>query len=401
MKQIFQALKISEKVHWVGAVDWKLRDFHGYATNRGTSYNAYLVLGEKIALLDTVKAPFREEMFQRISSLIEPGEIDYIISNHSEMDHSGCLPEAVEIIRPEKILASKMGKDALENHFRGAFQVTAVNDGEKLNLGAVTLKFIETRMLHWPDSMFTFFEEEGILFSQDAFGMHLASSERFDDEFDEALLRQEAAKYYANILLPFSPLVKKLLESLNQMNLSPKMIAPDHGPIWRKNPNKILEHYSLWAETAVSRKAVVVFDTMWGSTAKMATAVAEGLKRGGLNPLLMPLGASHRSEVAAELLEAGALLVGSPTINGQMFPTVADLLTYLKGLKRPNLVGGAFGSHGWANKAVKQIEESLTEMKVEIAGEGVTAKYVPDEEALQKCFELGLKTAEKVLAGIK
>jgi len=392
----FKAAKVTDKVYWVGAIDWDLRDFHGYSTDRGTTYNAYLVLADKITLVDTVKAPFREEMLSRIRSVVEPERIDYIVSNHSEMDHSGCLPEMIEMVKPEKVFASVMGVKALSEHFHLDREIVAVKDGEKLNLGKINLTFFETRMLHWPDSMFTYLVEEALLFSQDAFGMHLATGERFDDEIDDEILEYEAKRYFANILLPYASLVTKLLEKLGKLGLRIETIAPDHGPIWRKNTTRISDLYSEWALQRPTRKAVVVYDTMWGSTASMARAIGQGLKQGGADPELMPLRSHARSDVATEILDAGALLVGSPTLNNNMFPTVADVLTYLKGLKPRNLIGGAFGSYGWSPAGVEQVKEVLTEMKVKLIGGPLSVKYVPDNDAIERCSSLGLLVAEKL-----
>ena len=316
----FGAVQISEHVYWVGAVDWEIRDFHGYATDRGTTYNAYLVLADKVTLIDSVKAPFRDELLARITSVVDPSDIDIVVSNHAEMDHSGCLPDVVDVIQPEHVYASKMGVKALQSHFHGRFEVTPVEDGGTLDLGNVELTFLETRMLHWPDSMFTYLAADQVLFSQDAFGMHLASTERFDDGVDEGVLDDEAAKYYANILMPYSPMVKKLLARVKELDLPFKLVAPDHGPIWRSRFATAVESYERWAEQKPTLKAVVVYDTMWGSTAKMARAIADGLAAGGAKPSLIPLQGSHRSDVAAELLEAGALLVGYPDHQQQHVP---------------------------------------------------------------------------------
>ncbi|MEN6305744.1 MAG: FprA family A-type flavoprotein [Armatimonadia bacterium] len=393
-----KAIRVTDDIYWVGAIDWALRDFHGYQTSRGTTYNAFLVMADKVTLIDTVKQPFCAEMLARISSVIDPAKIDYIVSNHSEMDHSGCLPQAIAAIQPEKVIASTVGAKTLSRHFQLDQEITPVKDGETLSLGNLNLAFVETKMLHWPDSMFSYLPERQLLFAQDAFGMHLATSERFDDEVDDWVLEFEAAKYYANILTPFSPLVLKLLERVGGMNLDIKTIAPDHGPIWRKDLGRILGLYEKWATMAPSRKAVVVYDTMWKSTAAMARAYGEGLLEGGACVRLMPLGASHRSDVATELLDAGALLVGSPTMNNTIFPTVADVLTYLKGLKRQNLIGTCFGSYGWSGEATKQIAQTLEEMKVDIVTEPVRAQYVPDESDLAKCYEAGKLIAEKLQA---
>jgi len=396
MDESFKALKISEHVYWVGAIDWAVRDFHGYLTSRGTTYNAYLILADKITLIDTVKAPFHSELMSRISSVIDPGKIDYIISNHSEMDHSGCLPPVIETIKPEKVFASPMGVKALSEHFQMEREILALKDGDSLSLGNLNLSFVETRMVHWPDSMFTYLAEDNLLFSQDGFGMHLASSQRFSDEIDQTVLDYETAKYYANILLPFSSLISKLLERVGGLGITINTIAPDHGPVWRKDVDGIVELYSVWAAQKRKNKAVVAYDTMWQSTAMMASAIGEGLSAGGTVTKLMPLRQSHRSDIATEILDAGALLVGSPTINNNMFPTVADLLAYLRGLKPKNMIGAAFGSYGWSGEAVEQVKELLTAMKVELIGDGLKVKYVPDGHALADCYSFGLQVAEKL-----
>jgi flavorubredoxin len=396
MNSPYRAVKVADDVWWVGAVDWNIRDFHGYRTPRGSTYNAYLIMADKITLVDTVKAPFREEMLARIADVIAPSRIDYIISNHSEMDHSGCLPEVIAAVKPEKVIASAVGAKTLRELFSVGTELTVAKDGETLSLGNRTLTFMETRMLHWPDSMFAYLNEEELLFSQDGFGMHLASLERFDDQIDPAILDYEAATYYANIILPYSPLVLKLLEKVTAAGLSFKMIAPDHGPVWRKDIGGIIGRYARWAAQKPTAKAVVVYATMWHSTEKMARAIGEGAAAGGLRVKLMSLDEVHRSEVVYELLCAGALAVGSSTLNNNMLPAMADVLTYLRGLKPQNLVGAAFGSYGWSGEAVRQIEDVLCGMKVEMVGEGIRVKNVPDEGILARCYELGIGMAEKV-----
>ncbi|HEY3379996.1 MAG TPA: FprA family A-type flavoprotein [Armatimonadota bacterium] len=394
----YHAVRVSEHVYWVGAIDWSLRDFHGYATQRGTTYNAFLVLGEKITLIDTVKAPFKDELLARIASVIDPARIDYIISNHAEMDHSGCLPALIAELKPEKVYASPNGVKALTEHFHlTPDTVTAISDGETLALGELHFTFLETRMLHWPDSMFTYLVEDGVLFSNDAFGMHLATTERFDDEIDPSILEYEAKTYFANILLPYASLITKLLAKVGGLGLTLNAIATDHGPVWRSDIHGALARYGVWAAQQRSTKAVIVYDTMWESTAKMARAISEGLLEGGATVKFLPLNSSHRSDVATEMLDAGALLVGSPTMNNNLFPTVADVLTYLKGLRPQGLVGAAFGSYGWGGEAVKQIEEILSAMHVELVGD-LKVKYVPDAAALAQCHALGLAVAERLTA---
>ena len=391
-----KAIPVTDDVYWVGAIDWTIRDFHGYLTSRGTTYNAYLVMADKITLVDTVKHGFQGEMLGRIASVVDPAQIDYVLSNHAEPDHSGSLKETLAAVRPEKVFASAMGVKALNKHYALPQELTAVKDGETLSLGNMSLQFLETKMLHWPDSMFSYLPERQLLFSQDAFGMHLATSERFDDEVDDWVLEYEAAKYYANILTPLSPLVAKLLAKVGEMNLPLQIIAPDHGPIWRKDLGKIVGLYAHWAQLKPTSKAVIIYDTMWHSTCQMAKAYAEGLMAGGACVRQLPLSASHRSDVATELLEAGALLVGTPTLNGNMFPTVADCLTYLRGLKRSHLIGTAFGSYGWSGEATGQVQQMLEEMNVEIVTDPIRVQYVPDEQELQQCVEAGRQIGERL-----
>jgi flavorubredoxin len=396
MSEVFKAARVTDHVYWVGAIDRSLREFHGHLTSRGTTYNAYLILADKITLVDTVRAPFEEEMLSRIASVIDPGEITYIISNHSEMDHSGCLPEVIDAVKPAKVFASVMGVNALAEHFHLDRKIVAVKDGESISLGNMNLSFVETQMLHWPDSMFTYLAEDGVLFSQDVFSMHLASSKRFDDEIDDDILEDEAAKYFANILLPLSTPVTKLVDKIGKLGITKGIVATAHGPIWRKHVKRIVKLYSRWAAQKPTKKAAVVYDTMYQSTATMARAIAEGLKAGGADARLMPLRECHRTDVATEMLDAGALLVGSPTLNNNLFPSVADALTYLKGLKPRNLIGAAFGSYGWSGEAVGQVEDVLREMKVDLIGESIKVKYVPDNEALARCYSLGMLVARRL-----
>jgi flavorubredoxin len=396
----YRATQISEHVWWVGAVDWNMRDFHGYSTDRGTTYNAYLVMGEKITLIDTVKAPFCGELLSRVASVVDPAEISYVVSNHAEMDHSGSLATVLDAVKPEKVFASQLGARALVEHFRLPMAVTPVKDGETLDLGNLKLTFAETRMVHWPDSMVSWLPGDDVLFSQDGFGMHLATSERFADQIDPSIVAFEGSRYFANILLPFAPLVAKVIARLSTLGIAPKVIAPDHGPIWREDLGRILGYYADWTAQKKRRKALVVYDTMWHSTALMAHSIADGLDAGGVSVKLMSLKANHRSDILHEVLDAGALLVGSPTLNNNIYPSLADFLTYLKGLKPQGLIGAAFGSFGWSGEAVGQIKEYLEAMKVELVHDGLRQKFVPDAKCLGECAALGRSTAEKLIARI-
>ncbi len=390
-------VQLVDDVWWVGVIDWDIRDFHGYSTERGSTYNSYLIKDDKVTLFDTVKKGFWGDMLQKVSRLVEPQKIDYLVVNHVEMDHSGSLPLAIELIKPEKVFCSKMAAKALEEHFHPqGWPLQVVGTGDSISLGKRTVHFLETRMVHWPDSMFSYVPEDRLLISNDGFGQHWATSERFDDQVDTSRLMRQAAKYYANILLLYSPIIQKLLKTVAEMNLDIDVIAPDHGLIWRKDPGSIIKAYDAWSRQITKPKALVIYDTMWRSTEMMAKAVAEGIFEQGVSVKLMNLKVNHRSDVMTEILDAEALVFGSPTLNNQMLPTVADLLTYAKGLKPTGRIGAAFGSYGWSGEAVKYIEAQMEEMKIELVAPGVRVKYVPDDEALGPCLELGRTIGQKV-----
>ncbi|MBN2059855.1 MAG: FprA family A-type flavoprotein [Deltaproteobacteria bacterium] len=389
-------MEISDGVYEVGAIDWNVRDFHGYSTKQGSTYNSYLIIDDKITLIDAVKAEFAEELLNNIGKIVDPKKIDFVISNHTEMDHSGGLAKVMHRVGEGKpLLCSKMGQKNLSKHFRHKWNYRPVENGEKLNLGKRSLTFIETRMLHWPDSMFTYLNEDKILFSSDAFGQHFAGLKRYDDLIGDEIM-PHAKKYFANILLLYSPLILKLLESVDQMGLEIRMICPDHGIIWRKDPLKIIKAYEEWSLQKPKRKAVLVYDTMWHSTEIMAEAIAKSLDREGVEALPMHLRASHRSDIITEVLDAGAVVVGSPTLNNGLFPTVMDFLSYMKGLKPQNKIGAAFGSYGWSGESVKMIISELEAMKFDIIGPGLKVQYVPDDNAISSCHELGRLISKKL-----
>jgi flavorubredoxin len=393
-----KAVRISKYVYWVGAIDWNVRNFHGYQTKRGSTYNAYLILGEKVGLIDTVKAPFREEMLARIRSVIDPQTIDVIVSNHAEMDHTGCLPDIIREVKPRAVYASAMGAKVLREMYALDCEITPVKDEDTISLGNYNLTFLETRMLHWPDSMFTYLEEENILFSQDAFGMHYASAERFDSSIPQSVLEHEAATYYANILLPYSPLVTKLLHNVGSLGLTIKTIAPDHGPIWRKNVPWIMEKYGEWAAQKPTAKAVIIYGSMWKNTEKMACSIAEGLSSEGIEVKFMCADCCHRSDIMPELLDAAAVIIGSSTLNNNILPQMADILTYMKGLKPKNLMGFAFGSYGWSGEAADHIHGMMKEMGIKMMGDAVKAKNAPADGVLKLCYERGQVLAQEIHA---
>ena len=394
-------IELCKNVYWVGAIDWLTRDFHGYSTNRGTTYNAYLIIDEKVTLIDTVKAGYRSDLMHRIRNIIDPKKIDYLVVNHVEMDHSGALPQVMNEIEPEKVICSKMGHKALLKHFhREDWPYHIVTPGEEMSLGEKTLNFLETRMLHWPDSMFTYIKEDQILFSSDAFGEHLATSERFDDEVNQDVLMFEATKYYANILTLYSPLVKKLIAKVAEMELPIKMIAPDHGVIWRGNPGKIIDAYSRWCVHEGKGNALIIYDTMWHSTEMMAKAIADGLQDQGISYKLINLQVNHRSDVMSDVLEASGIILGCPTLNNGLLPRMAGFLMYMRGLRPTNKIGAAFGSYGWSGESVKLMNKSMLEMKFNMVHEGLKIQYVPEHTNLKECVELG-KTVGQALNDLK
>ena len=399
MNEFLKAVKVSEKVYWVGAIDWNMRSFHGYTTERGSTYNAYLILDEKVTLIDTVKAPFLSHLIARIKSVIDLEDIDYIVSNHAEMDHSGCIPDMIELCKPEAVFASPMGVKALNDHFDLTMDLTPVKTGERISLGQDSLYFVETKLIHWPDSMFSFLENEQILFSQDGFGCHYATNNMFIDQCpsDETLWEQE--KYFANILMLYGSRITEIVETMPKVGLpleKIKMIAPDHGPVWRKNIEFIIGKYLEWSSMPIYNRAVVIYDTMWGATEKMAYSICEGLRDSGVEAVPLSLQHSDRSRVATEVLLSGAVLCGCSTMNNNMMPTMADILCYLKGLKPKNRIGAAFGSFGWSGESVKQMTTELEAAGIEIISEGLRNKYALKLEGGEECYKLGQAVAQEL-----
>jgi anaerobic nitric oxide reductase flavorubredoxin len=391
-------VSLAEGINWVGVVDWNIRDFHGYVTRRGTSYNSYLIQDKKTALVDTVKHTFSTELLRNICKLTDPTSIDYIIINHVEMDHSGSLPEVTKHAKNAIIITSKRGKDAIIEHYGADFNIQVVKTGDTIKLGKRTLSFIEAPMLHWPDSMFTYLVEDKILMSNDAFGQHLASTQRFDDEVDGHVLMEEATIYYANILMPLAPLITRKIQEVLQMGINIKMIAPSHGIIWRSDPSRIIKAYMDWSAGVSKNKAVIVFDTMWGSTDKMARAIAEGLTSQGINVKMLELRAANRTEAMTEILDAKAIVVGSPTLNNGMFPSISSFLTYATGLKPKEKLWSFFGSYGWGGGAVKNMIEIAQKAGFRVNESSIEVKYIPENQDLKKCFEFGQQIAEKIKA---
>jgi flavorubredoxin len=382
-------IEIKPDVYWIGGIDWDLRDFHGYTTQRGSTYNSYLIIDEEITIIDTVKHYLFDEMLKRMKTLIDPKDIKFIISNHVEMDHSGSLPSLLDHAPNAKIITSTKGEKGLNRHFKKNWDLQVVPSGDTLNIGKRTLNFVHVPMVHWPDSMVTYSPLDKILFSNDAFGQHIASIQRFDDDLEWGLLLEEAAKYYSNIVMPYGSQVKKALDQLSDLNI--EIISPSHGIIWRSYIEQIIENYKKWCQNHSDNKALIIYDTMWGSTQKIAYKLFEGIEETGVPISIMNLRANHISDIIKEILYSKLILIGSPTLNNTMLPTMGGFLTYLKGLKPQNRIGFVFGSFGWSGQAVGEIEKTLSDLSWELPEKSVNINYIPDRQELSEIKNIGKK----------
>lgn len=386
------AVQIKPDIYWVGGIDWNLRNFHGYQTPRGSSYNAYLIIDDQITLVDTVKHYLFNQMLDRIKSIVNPHDISYIVSNHVEMDHSGSIPLLLSHTPNATVITSTRGEKGLLRHYKHQWNMKVVQSNETLSIGHRTLSFVHIPMVHWPDSMVTYSASDKLLLPNDAFGQHIASSERFDDELEFDILREEAAKYYANIVLPYSGQVQKVLETIDTLKFD--MIAPSHGIIWRKQVKKILDLYRKWSAQHTDDKAVIIYDTMWGSTEKMAYALYDGLRTEGISVSMKNLQMNPFSEVITTVLESKLVLIGSPTLNNGMLPSMGGFLTYLKGLRPTQRIGFCFGSYGWGGQAVGEIEKIIEGLGWQKPIESVNINYVPEIQELAALKDVGSKLAQ-------
>jgi len=396
-----KAIEIKPDIYWVGAIDWAVRDFHGYVTPNGTTYNNYLVLDEQITLFDTVKHDFSDVTIGNIRSLIDPSKIKNIVINHIENDHVTSIGDIMHLAPDATIYISERGKKGLDRFFdTSAWNMKIVKTGDTLNIGKRTLLFLETPMLHWPDSMMTYIKEDKLLISQDAFGQHYASAARFDDEFTTCFsvseLEDAIKDYYANILMPFGTLIKTKIAEFQKLGIEIDMIAPDHGIIWRKDPSKIINMYLNMADGKADLRVVIIYDTMWHSTEHMTLPLMQGIKDEGVDVKIVKLRANPISLAVKEFWKARGCLIGSPTLNNSMFPTIAEFLTYLKGLRPKGRLMGAFGSYGWMGGAVRDIYEEFKKMGLEMVEQGVQVVYKPSAEDEKHCYEFGREFATKV-----
>lgn len=390
-------VKLKEGVYWVGVVDWELREFHGHelTTPRGSSYNAYLIMDKKTVLVDTVWGPFADQLMDNIRELVDPAKIDIVVANHAETDHSGALPTVMRHAPNAEVIVSRQGATSIPGHYHENWKFRKVTTGDRINIGNNDLVFVEAPMLHWPDSMFTYLTGHNILIPNDAFGQHYATAFHFNDEVNQEELYEEAFRYYANILTPYSDRVIKKIDELLALKLPVDMIAPSHGIIWRTDPLQIVKKYAEWAAQKPEPRAVILYDTMWNGTRQMAEAIGDGLAEAGVDHKILNLAVSDRNDVLVEVFKARTILVGSPTINNGVLPTIMPVLTDIKGLKFKNKIGAAFGSYGWSGEAVKMLEEHLTASGVRIVRDGIKFKWQPLPEELDACREFGREIAEE------
>lgn len=387
------SITVKNNIKWVGKIDWELRKFHGdeYSTHKGSSYNSYLIKEEKVALVDTVWGPFAKEFVENLAKEIDLKDIDYVIANHAENDHSGALPMLMQQIPDVPIYCTKNGVKSLKGLYHQDWNFQTIKTGDTLSLGSKELIFVEAPMLHWPDSMFVYLTEDEVLFSNDAFGQHYASEFLFNDRVDQAELFAECIKYYANILTPFSPMVTKKIKEVLGFNLPLDMICTSHGIIWRENPAQIVEKYLDWADNYQENQVTLLYDTMWDSTRVMAEQIGKGIREA--DPTIMVklynLSKTDKNDVITEVFKSKAILMGSPTVNNGILVAVAGLIEEIKGLKFKNKKASAFGSYGWSGEAVKVISERLADSGFDIVDEGLRLMWSPDDENKQRCRDYG------------
>lgn len=394
------AVEIKPGVYWVGVVDWALKTFHGHelSTHRGSTYNSYLIVDKKTVLVDTVWGPFQDKLVENIREIVDPAKIDIVVTNHSETDHSGGLPAVLRHCPNATVVVSARGAESVPGHYHQKWNFKTVKTGDKINIGAHDLVFVEAPMLHWPDSMFTYLTGHNLLMPNDAFGQHYATAHRFNDEVDPRQLFEEALKYYVNILTPFSDRVLKKIEEVLALGLPVDMIAPSHGVIWRKDPLQIVKKYQEWAAQKPEPRAVILFDTMWNGTRAMAEAIGLGLLEAGVDYTIINAAVSDRNDTLVDVFNARTILIGSPTLNNGMLPTILPILDDLRGLKFKNKIGAAFGCYGWSGEAVKLIQEHLAKCGMPVIREGIKCKWQPSADDLKACRAFGVEVGQATRA---
>jgi len=389
---------VRNNVYWVGKIDWELRKFHGneYSTHSGTSYNSYLIIEDKVALIDSVWVPFGREFVANLEDEIGLDKIDYIIANHGEPDHSGGLVELLKRKPKIPVYCTANGAKSLKGYYHEDWNFRVIKTGDKLSLGSKELLFVEAPMLHWPDSMFSYLSGDNILFSNDAFGQHLATENLFNDLVDQEALFTECIKYYANILTPFSPLVKKKIEEFFSLKLPLNVICTSHGVIWRKDPAQIVDKYLQWADGYKENRITVIYDTMWNATRIMGENIAKGIAAADpeVKVKLFNSAKTDKNDIITEIFKSKGIVVGSPTVDKGILSSLSGLLEMIKGLKFKGKKAAVFGSYGWSGESIKVLGESMAEAGFDLIGDGIKIEWQPDREARNKCFEYGKKIAE-------
>lgn len=392
------SVQIKPSIFWVGAIDWDLRHFHGYTyyTKRGGTYNSYLINDEIPTLVDAVLGDFSGEMIDRIKEIIPLESIKQIVVNHVEPDHSGALPQLLKLIPQAKLMGTAKCQEGLQKYYGSNWDFQIVKTGDEISTGQKTIKFLEASMIHWPDSMFSYIPQDKLLLPNDGFGQQWACNERFDDEVDQTILYEEAAKYYASILWPWSAVIKTKLDELQNLGWEIDMIAPAHGLIWRQNTKLVLEWYHKWSQNQSEKKIVIVYETMWNSTKQMAEAIAQGLQEISVPYQLFDINQTDKTDVLTALLDANAYLFGSAAYDGDMLPNIAGFMHYLRGCHPVNRIANAFGSYGWGGGATKALEQFITDMHLQMPLPSLSLQWRPTSEELEKCKQFGREFGEKV-----
>ena len=390
--------KVKNNVSWVGKVDWELKKFHGeeYSTHKGSTYNSYLIEEEKTVLIDTVWAPFAEEFVENLAREIDLSKIDYIVANHGEVDHSGALPALMKHIPDKPIYCTANAVKSLKGQYHQDWNFRVVKTGDRLDIGnGKELVFVEMAMLHWPDSMATYLTKDNILFSNDAFGQHYATEMLFNDLVDQCDLFNESIKYYANILTPFSKILKKKLDEVMSLNLQIDMIATSHGVIWRENPMQIVEEYSRWANDYRENQITIIYDTMWNGTRTLAEKISEGIGLADPDVVVkvFNLAKSDENDLITEVFKSKTVVMGSPTMSNSILHSVAGFIHLMKEMRFKNKKAVAFGCYGWSGESVKVINELMKDAGFEVAGEGFKNQWNPDAEAQKAAVDFGRKIA--------
>lgn len=389
---------IKNNVSWVGKVDWELRKFHGdeLSTHKGSTYNSYLIREEKTVLIDTVWIPFAEEFVENLAKEVDLSKIDYIVVNHGEVDHSGALPALMKHIPDTPIYCTANAVKSLKGQYHQDWNFNVVKTGDKLDIGnGKELIFVEMAMLHWPDSMATYLTGDNILFSNDAFGQHYAIEELYNDLADQCDLFNESIKYYANILTPFSAILRKKLDEIISLNLPIDMIATSHGVIWRDNPMQIVEKYSEWANDYQENQITIVYDTMWNGTKKLAEKIAQGISLADPDVVVKvgSLAKSDYNDLITEVFKSKAVVIGSPTIGNNILHSVASFIHLIKIMRFKGKKAAAFGCYGWSGESVKVINELMEDAGFEVIGEGIKNLWNPDIGAQKAAVDYGRKIA--------